>query len=145
MGGSNICHLERKRYDIGMSRVQTGLEVLLETPELVGGRRWALLANQAAATGDLDPAREVLRPGDVRRLIRIRYNTLDRLAEIECPVLIVHSPDDEVIPYNHGRRLFEAAPEPKMFLEIHGGHNEGFLISPGYRAGLEAFLEKYGP
>ena len=43
-----------------MTRVVTGLDVLLETPELVGGRRWALLANQTAVTADLDPARGVL-------------------------------------------------------------------------------------
>ena len=45
-----------------MRRVQTGLEVLIETPELIGGRSWALLANQAAVTADLDSARTVLRP-----------------------------------------------------------------------------------
>lgn len=40
-----------------MSRVQTGLEVLEETPELIGGRTWALLANQSAVTACLHPAR----------------------------------------------------------------------------------------
>jgi len=43
-----------------MPRVVTGLEVLLETPELIAGRRWALLANQSAVTADLNPARVVL-------------------------------------------------------------------------------------
>jgi len=47
-------------YDNHMPRVVTGLEVLLETPELIAGRRWALLANQSAVTADLNPAREVL-------------------------------------------------------------------------------------
>jgi uncharacterized protein YbbC (DUF1343 family) len=41
-------------------RVQTGLDVLLETPEVIGRRRWALLANQAAVTWRLEPARQVL-------------------------------------------------------------------------------------
>lgn len=43
-----------------MKRITTGLDVLAETPELIGGRAWALLANQATVTADLDPAREVL-------------------------------------------------------------------------------------
>jgi len=43
-----------------MPRVVTGLEVLMETPELIAGRRWAMLANHAAVTPDLDPARVVL-------------------------------------------------------------------------------------
>lgn len=78
-----------------------------------------------------------------RPLVRFRYDTLARLPGINCPVLVVHSPDDEVIPYSHGRRLFAAAPEPKEFLEIHGGHNEGFLVSANYRAGLEMFIARY--
>jgi len=54
-----------------MQRVQTGLEVLLESPELIGDRGWALVANQAAATAELEPARMAL--GAVARgpLIRL--------------------------------------------------------------------------
>jgi uncharacterized protein YbbC (DUF1343 family) len=44
-----------------MARVASGLEVLLEMPELVGERQWALLANHAAVTSDLRSARIVLR------------------------------------------------------------------------------------
>ena len=54
-----------------MQRVQTGLDVLLETPELIGGRKWALLANQAAVTADLDPARAVLPAGKPGPLVRL--------------------------------------------------------------------------
>ena len=54
-----------------MQRVQTGLEVLLETPELIGGRGWALVANQAAVTADLDPARSALRAIDPGPLVRL--------------------------------------------------------------------------
>ena len=64
-------YLERTRYDTDMPKVQTGLEVLLETPELIGGRKWALLANQAAVTADLDPARVVLPAGKPGPLVRL--------------------------------------------------------------------------
>jgi uncharacterized protein YbbC (DUF1343 family) len=66
-----------------MQRVQTGLEILLETPELIGGRRWALLANQAAVTTGLDPARTVLRavnPGPLVRLFAPEHG-LDGVAQ----------------------------------------------------------------
>lgn len=43
-----------------MPEVLTGLENLLAQPELIGGRCWALLANQAAVTRGLDPARVML-------------------------------------------------------------------------------------
>ena len=54
-----------------MRRVQTGLEVLIETPDLIGGRGWALVANQAAVTADLDPARTALRAVDPGPLVRL--------------------------------------------------------------------------
>lgn len=54
-----------------MQRVQIGLEVLLETPELIGGRGWALVANQAAVTADLDPARTALAAAEPGPLVRL--------------------------------------------------------------------------
>ncbi len=81
-----------------------------------------------------------------RRLTRFEYATERALRSVECPVLIAHSRDDEIIPYRHGRRLFEAAHEPKRFLEMSGGHNEGFLVSGArYRDGLRAFIEAHLP
>lgn len=65
----------------------------------------------------------------VRWLARIRYETLGKLPRIACPILVIHSPQDDVIPFYHGRRLYEAATGPKRFLQIDGGHNEGFVFS----------------
>jgi len=77
----------------------------------------------------------------IRLLCRYRYNTLARLEHIHCPVLIAHSRDDEMIPFEQGRRLFAAAREPKTFVELTGNHNEGeVLTSPAYRQVLDAFL-----
>jgi len=45
-----------------------------------------------------------------------------------APVLIAHSPEDEIIPFEHGRALFAAANPPKQFLELAGGHNDGFIF-----------------
>ncbi len=77
----------------------------------------------------------------VRLLLRFKYNTAEYLARINCPVLIVHSRDDEIMPFSHGRRLFEMAKELKKFLEITGTHNEGFITSgKRYEEGLNAFI-----
>jgi len=77
---------------------------------------------------------------------RFKYNTEGYLEGVSCPVLIVHSPRDEMMPYRHGQRLFEVAKEPKEFLEISGSHNEGFIISAErYEEGLNAFISKYLP
>ncbi len=65
-------------------------------------------------------------------------------ASVNCPVLIVHGRDDEIIPFSHGWRLFEVANEPKRFLEIAGTHNEGFIMSgKGYEEGLNTIISKY--
>jgi fermentation-respiration switch protein FrsA (DUF1100 family) len=80
----------------------------------------------------------------VRWLVRAQYNSQERLPTIKCPVLIIHSPDDEIIPFEHGRQLFAVAPEPKDFLQLTGGHNEGFLITgQAYQAGLAKFINTY--
>jgi hypothetical protein len=55
---------------------------------------------------------------------------------------VVHSPDDEIIPYRYGEALFEAAREPKAFLRIKGDHNGGFILTgEDYRLGLKEFID----
>lgn len=82
----------------------------------------------------------------VSLLTRIRYPSLVRIGGLHLPVLIVHSRDDEIIPYEHALRLFEAAPAPKRLLTLHGGHNDAFLVSGAvYRDGLAGFLRTCGP
>ena len=74
-------------------------------------------------------------------LVRIRYPSLARIKQLECPVLIVHSPEDDIVPYAHGKRLFQAAREPKRFVSISGEHNYGFLQDERrYVAGLDGFI-----
>lgn len=53
-----------------------------------------------------------------------RMPNLARIKKVRCPVLVIHGFDDGVIAWEHGRRLFEAAPEPKRcFWVAGGGHN----------------------
>lgn len=84
---------------------------------------------EASFTSIPDLAAELYPFFPVRRLARLRYDNRNQLKSICSPVLIIHSAEDEVVPFQHGRRLFEAAPEPKRFLEIRGDHNSGFLTS----------------
>ena len=64
----------------------------------------------------------------VRWLARIEYGNLERISRIAVPVLIAHSRNDDIIPFSHGQALFGAANEPKQFLEMRGGHNDGFVF-----------------
>ena len=82
----------------------------------------------------------------VRWLAHLRHDTRTHVAAARTPVLVAHSPDDEIIPYRHGRALYDAAPQPKRFLELRGDHNGGFLRSgEDYTRGLKAFLDAHLP
>jgi fermentation-respiration switch protein FrsA (DUF1100 family) len=63
----------------------------------------------------------------IRRLSRFEYNTLEHLKDVTCPVFVAHSPQDEIVPFAQGRAIYEAARNPKQFLELQGGHNDGFI------------------
>jgi fermentation-respiration switch protein FrsA (DUF1100 family) len=80
----------------------------------------------------------------VKLISKFKYSTIDKIGSINCPKLIIHSPEDEIISFRHGKALYENALQPKEFLKIKGGHNEGFLISgKTYNDGLKIFLDKY--
>jgi uncharacterized protein len=81
----------------------------------------------------------------VRRLARLEYPVEALIGSVEVPVLVVHSREDEIIPFSHGEALYDAAPQPKQLLELRGGHNTGFIVSEQrYVEGLEAFLASLG-
>jgi len=77
----------------------------------------------------------------VRLLARLQYDTRAHVGQVEAPTLVVHSTDDEIIPYRHGEAIYEAARNPAGMLTIRGDHNAGFILSgAAYRTGLAGFL-----
>ncbi|MDP2431669.1 MAG: alpha/beta hydrolase [Pseudomonadota bacterium] len=79
-----------------------------------------------------------------RWLARLRYDTAGAMAKIHSPVLVAHSPDDEIVPFHHGEKLFQAAPAPKVFLRLAGGHNDGFIfMRPEWVEALAGFLREH--
>ncbi len=82
----------------------------------------------------------------IRLLCRFDYNTLEYVQHAACPMLVVHSRNDEMIPFGHGRQLFEAAKEPKEFLELVGSHNDAAATSgEAYQESLQRFITRYLP
>jgi len=99
------------------------------------------LVLESAFTSIADMGRHYYPYLPVKLLTRIHYPTLDRLKGIRCPVLVIHSPADEIVPYAQGLALYQAANDPKSFLEISGDHNGGFYISGNlYTDGLDQFI-----
>ena len=59
------------------------------------------------------------------------------------PLLVMHSEDDPIIPYDHGKRLFAAASEPKTFQRLRGGHIES-TRDPSVQQRIVDFLQHNG-
>ena len=78
----------------------------------------------------------------VRTLASIHYDTNRRLPDVDCPVVVMHSRVDEIIPWEHGQKNFATAKEPKQFVELQGGHNNALYASrEQYMKGAEAAIE----
>ncbi|WP_305264311.1 alpha/beta hydrolase [Nitrosomonas sp.] len=102
-----------------------------------------LLALASTFTSVPDLAAEIYPFLPVRWISRFDYDTRKSLQLVTCPVFIAHSPQDEIIPFEHGQQLFQAAPEPKQFLELEGGHNIGFIfMQPLWIKSLGAFMDE---
>ncbi|MEJ2454775.1 MAG: alpha/beta hydrolase [Candidatus Thiodiazotropha sp.] len=77
----------------------------------------------------------------VRWLIRFDYDTRSRLQAIRMPVMVIHSHQDDLIPYHHGQTLYAEAEPPKRFLELNGSHNHGIESNASrYRQELDGFI-----
>jgi len=96
---------------------------------------------ESAFTSVADIGQDVYPWLPVRWLSRLKHSTRDEIAKSTCPVLVVHSRGDEIIPFHHGEAIYDAANEPKQFLEIRGGHNDGHAMSATvYNNGIQDFL-----
>jgi len=82
----------------------------------------------------------------VRLLLRTHYDNLSKIGKSGAPLLLIHSPDDEVIPFEQGQKLFAAAAEPKELLVTSGSHNgPSYLGKEEWRARVRAFVERTLP
>jgi len=78
------------------------------------------------------------------RLVLIRYdfNIAENIQHVHYPVPVLHSPDDKIMPFHLGERVFQAAQQPKHFVRMQGDHNNGFLLSqPEYAQEFDRWLQ----
>jgi fermentation-respiration switch protein FrsA (DUF1100 family) len=80
----------------------------------------------------------------VALLLREHYRSLDRMPDIRTPVLVLASREDEIVPFELSRRLYDAAGGPKHMAVIAGrGHNDPELLAgPGLVAEVVRFLSE---
>ena len=59
------------------------------------------------------------------------FPNYERIQAVKCPIVMLHGTDDSVIPYSHGRKLFDLAPSPKWFIPIDDADHSDFIDRMG--------------
>ena len=79
----------------------------------------------------------------VSPLITQRFESVRKVADIGSPLLVVHGSEDTLIQPELGRKLFEAAQEPKQFILVEGGshHNTNAVGQGQYRQALASLFQ----
>ena len=96
-------------------------------------------------TSTLDMAKEIYPFLPAKLFITMKYDTLSKIDGVDAPKLIIHSREDEIVPFHHGEKLFEESSEVKEFYPMRGGHNEAiFLYSDEYGKKIDEFLRRIG-
>ncbi|MFW5453721.1 alpha/beta hydrolase [Thioalkalivibrio sulfidiphilus] len=99
---------------------------------------------ESAFTSAADLGAEVYPWLPVGRLLRHRHEVIESLPQVRVPTLIAHSRQDEIVSFDHARRLMDVAHDGAVLLEMEAGHNDGFLrTGQRYVRGLGDFLEEH--
>ncbi len=79
----------------------------------------------------------------VSTLLSVRYDALAKIGNVHAPLLILHSPSDEIVPFAMAEQVYAAANTPKRLVRLGGGHNDSFLVAADvYRGALGDFLHR---
>ena len=79
----------------------------------------------------------------VKLIAQSRFASIEKVGSLTLPKLFLHARHDETIPIEHGRRVFAAAPEPKEWVELDGGHGDAYSVARArYYAAIQAFIHR---
>jgi fermentation-respiration switch protein FrsA (DUF1100 family) len=120
----------KERGDVDMNKIivyGTSLGGVVAV-DLAVHRPAALLVVESSITSAPDMAR-VFYPFVPWFFLSLKFDSIGKVMHLNTPKLFIHSPEDEVVPYWIGQKLFEAASQPKIFMKIHGGHNDASMTA----------------
>ena len=111
--------------------------------ELAAANRSAGVVLDAPFTSAKDVARTVL-PFLGPALIW-SFDSTRRIRAIGAPLLVIHGNQDDIIPFELGRKLFEMASEPKTFWRVEGASHNDLIEVAGaaYSDHLAAFYRSH--
>jgi len=78
-------------------------------------------------------------------LLKDRFDNLAKIRALDCPLLCLHGDDDRIIPIQLGRRLYQAANQPKHWVTLQGSGHNNMWDAPedAYWLAVEEFLDEY--
>lgn len=104
----------------------------------------ALLISDSAFTSTVAMCKEVYPFLPAKLIVTQRYDALSKIGEVDMPKLIIHSKDDEIVPFHHGEELYRNAGEPKEFFVMEGLHNDAIsTFRSKYKKGIKDFLDRH--
>lgn len=96
---------------------------------------------ESAFSSARDVARNLMPVLSYLVYLRYSFDAAQTISKVSIPKMILHSPSDDIIPFKLGKKLYDAARDPKTFYEMRGDHNGGFIESqPEYQEALEKFV-----
>ncbi len=111
--------------------------------ELAVRHKAAGLIFESGFTSALDMGRRLFPHLPVKLLLVYRYDNASKIGRVDAPILVLHSPQDDIVPFEMGRAVFAAAREPKRFVELTGDHNRGYALAGRvYIDAVAAFLKE---
>jgi len=84
---------------------------------------------ESVFTNSSDMARKIFPLIPLGWAMKSKLDAVSKVPHLRLPKLFLHGTDDEIVPYDMGRKLFDAAAEPKTFYSIAGaGHNDTYVL-----------------
>jgi len=117
----------------------SGIAVTLAGERGVGG---VILETPYAAIDDLAQEMFGFYPIKALGAVSDSFRSIDRIEQINAPLLVMHGTNDIVIPLHHAQRLFDAASDPKWYRWFEGGQHHD-LWRHGATSSVSEFMERY--
>lgn len=112
--------------------------------DLATQRKFAGVIVDSSFTNAVDMGKRIV-PFVPSFLLRIKLDSAAKIKALRAPILFLHSVDDEMVPYDLGRKLYELANEPKQFVDLRGGHNDGHIDArDDFIKAVADFIERIG-
>jgi hypothetical protein len=100
------------------------------------------LVVESSFTSAKDMARKMFPFLPTSLIVRYKFDSIGKISSVAVPIVFIHSPQDEMIPFEMGEKLYERATGDKTFVRISGGHNDrDYMLTAQYRQAFENLLD----